>query len=83
MPVQLTSKSALGSTVTVHVSNPYSVPKTVTVTVRVRVNGNLVDLTSEQTQIPPASTAAVVLQADGPAEFTADSPDPTIMVWDE
>jgi hypothetical protein len=83
VPVQFTSKWASGSTVTVNVNNPYSVPKTVTVSLRVRVDGTLVDLMSDQTQIPPATTAPVVLQAAGPVEFTADSPDPTVMVWDE
>ena len=79
MPVQITSKKALGSVVTVKVGNSDGVPRQVTVSLRVSVAGLFYDLVSDQTQIPAGATGTVLLQAPGTVEFIADSPDPTVM----
>jgi hypothetical protein len=80
VPVQFTSKSTAGNAVIVNVNNPYSEPKTVRVSITVRVNGVLTDLTSGETEIPPQTTIPVELQANGPVTFTVDQPDPLVIV---
>ena len=79
MAVTIASMTSLGNVVTVNVYNKHSVPKLVTISLRVSVDGQLLDLTSLQTQIPAGTTAPVILQAPGEVEFIADSPDPTIL----
>jgi len=52
----------------------------VRVSITVRVNGVLTDLTSGETEIPPDTTIPVELQASGPVTFTVDQPDPLVIV---
>ena len=79
MSVTIASLTSLGNVVTVNVYNKHSVPKLVTISLRVSVDGQLLDLTSLQTQIPANTTTPVFLHAPGEVEFIADSPDPTIL----
>ena len=80
MAVQIASKSWSGSGVTVKVVNSDPAPRTVMVSLRVSVDGQPVDLTSSWTTIPAGTSGTVFLQAPGPVEFIADSPDPTVLI---
>ena len=83
MAVQIASKTASGSVVTVQVSNSSSHETTVSVSLHVRVAGQTIGITSGRTAIPANSTAPVTLQSPGTVEFIEDDPDPTVMIWED